>query len=141
MVYVHWDKTGKQTLHDISWSTLVEVLDWQALQVGSAAVPLKLTRNALFLDASTKMNMSHVFSVFDSVNVEVIQTLIASGYKFKSDPLGMMYFLEDCCNIRRDLINCSGLFKYETAADVRLTHLQQIYSKWVNMTQVLASDT
>ena len=139
MVYAHWEPgSSTPTLHDINWHSLVELLDWQALQVGTAAVPLKLNRNALFLDASTKMNISLVLRVFDSVNVEVLKNLIARGHKFKSSPLGMMYFLEDCCNIRRELLSSTGLLRFTTAADVRLTHLYQILAKWVNIMQVLA---
>ena len=139
MVYAHWTPgVSTPTLLDINWHSLVEILDWQSLQVGTAALPLKLTRNALFLDASTKMSISLVLSVFDSVNVEAMKALVESGHKFKTDPWGMIYFLEDCCNIRRELLSSSGFLKFATAADVRLTHLYSILAKWVNIMQVLA---
>jgi hypothetical protein len=123
----------------IDWEVLRDALVWQSSYVGAAALPFKLTQNAIDLTPASKMSMSLVFKVLDEVNIEALKQLAKSTpHTFRTSPLGLIHYLEDCTEFRRAFLDCHGKLKYGTETDVRIGRMRALYAKWVNMTQVIA---
>jgi hypothetical protein len=126
-------------IYNINWEVLHDVLDWQTHNVGQLAVPLRLTANCVVLNPSSTMSMSLVLKTFDEINIEALRKLaVSSPNVFSTCPWGLIYYLEDCTELRRCLLDCHGKLKYGVERDVRIGRLWAIYAKWVNMVQVFA---